>query len=106
MNRPGIIALIGLIVGIVVAMIAASTAELDQRETALLSLVLAIFSMVASWLATHLYSQKSAHELRDTLKTEHAENLRTYALNAAEKVEPLRRNVTPRQLCWRGIGKS
>lgn len=88
-----ILVLIGLILGMIACLIVATMIELNPRETTLVSVLLAIFSIVASWLATHLYSEAGADEMRRVLKKEHAENLRTYALKAAEKAQNLSSEV-------------
>jgi hypothetical protein len=63
--------------------------ELSQREALFLSILLTVLAIVISWLATSLASKSTSDQMRDTLKSEYTENLRTYALKAAEKVQNL-----------------
>lgn len=60
--------------------------ELTTRETSLFSATLAILSMAVSWLITDLYAEKSKQSALEEAKTFHQENLKTYVINASEKV--------------------
>jgi predicted Zn finger-like uncharacterized protein len=66
-----------------------SAGDLSNRESALLGILVTVLSVLASWVITHMYSA-SQHEnaIRD-VKEEHRNNLQTYALKAAEKVNNL-----------------
>ncbi len=58
-------------------------------ETTLLGLILAAISAVVSWIITHYYFERSKEISIAALKEDYRENLRTYALKAAEKVSNL-----------------
>lgn len=66
-----------------------NTAELNQRETTLLSILLSMFSLFISWLLTHYYSESQNKQAIEEVKTEYSSKLKTYAENAAEKVTNL-----------------
>ncbi len=70
------IAFLGLVV--VVCIYVIGTETLTSRESALLSLVLTIFSVIATWVASHWYAEYQQEA-----------TLRRYALQAAEKVNNL-----------------
>lgn len=78
-----------LILCIVGILVIAGLSELSPREYLFLSILLTGLAIVASWLATSLASKSSSEQMRETLKAEYMENLRTYALKAAEKVQNL-----------------
>ena len=63
--------------------------ELTPRENTLLGVMLAIFSLAASWILTHMYAEASYKKLIEDVKESHQSNLRVFALKAAEKVNNL-----------------
>ncbi|HBH7918731.1 TPA: hypothetical protein ACF311_004614 [Vibrio parahaemolyticus] len=74
-------------VAICVAIITFST--LSAKESALLSLLLTVLSVLASWLFSSIHSSSQHAEAINEVKEMHNDNLRTYALKAAEKVNNL-----------------
>ena len=63
--------------------------KLTERESAMLGLLLAILSILASWIITDMYSSSQYKSAIKEVKEEHRNNLRTYALKASEKVNNL-----------------
>lgn len=57
-----------------------------MRESALLSLMLTIFSVIATWTISYMHSQTTREEALDKIVENHNASLRMYALKAAEKV--------------------
>jgi len=86
LSNPILIALIIIIVAILVI---AGLSELSSREYLFLSILLTVLAIAASWLGTSLASRASSEQMRQNLRDEYSENLRTYALKAAEKVQNL-----------------
>jgi len=62
---------------------------LTPRESALLSLILAILSVLASWTLAHIYNQSLHSKAIKEVQEFHKTNLKTYARKAAEKVNNL-----------------
>lgn len=89
MKYVSIVIMVVLIFCIVGILVVAGLSELSPREYLFLSILLAGLAIAASWLGTSLASKSSSEQMRVTLKAEHMENLRTYALKAAEKVQNL-----------------
>lgn len=81
--------LIVLIIIIVAVLVIGGLSELSSREYLFLSILLTGLAIGASWLGTNLASKATSEQMRQTLKDEYSENLRTYALKAAEKVQNL-----------------
>jgi predicted RNA-binding Zn-ribbon protein involved in translation (DUF1610 family) len=79
--------LIGILVfAILLNLLFLSLGDLTSREVGLLSTLLAILSIAGSWVVAHVYAQKSNEKAIAEVKELHQSNLRTYGLNAAEKV--------------------
>lgn len=78
-----------LIAGIVAVLVVGGISELSSREYLFLSILLTGLAIAVSWVATSRVSKANSEQMRQTLKDEHSENLRTYALKAAEKVQNL-----------------
>ncbi|WP_250458390.1 hypothetical protein [Microbulbifer litoralis] len=79
--------LIGILVlAISLNLLFLSLGDLTSREVGLLSTLLAILSIAGSWIVAHIYAEKSNEKAITEVKELHQSNLRTYALNAAEKV--------------------
>ena len=93
MNWIKALVLGALIIGVAVILYVGFSVELTPRETFFASILLTMFSITSSWLGTHLYSQAGTEDMKSALKKEHSENLRTYALKAAEKVQNLSSEV-------------
>ena len=66
-----------------------SSTALTARESALVSVVLTILSVLAAWIVTHIYSQSEHKKAIEEVEKSHRANLKTYALKAAEKVNNL-----------------
>lgn len=81
--------LIILTVSIVACLLSVALTELTPRETTLLGIVLTILSFIASWVVSKFFADQSHKKAIDEVKEQHLSNLRTYALNAAEKVNTL-----------------
>lgn len=78
-----------LVLGAVASIILLGLYAQTPRENVLLSIVLAIFSILASWILSHYYSETGHKQVIEEVRNSHQENLRTYARKAAEKVENL-----------------
>ena len=78
-----------LSVGIASCIFMVAFAELTNKESALLGIVLTMLSFVSSWLVSRHFSDRSHKQAIEEVKEQHSSNLRTYALNAAEKVNNL-----------------
>jgi len=78
-----------LISGIGLSIYFISAGDLGPRESALLSTILTILSVLATWVITHIYTQSQHKKNIEEVQKAHLDNLRTYALKAAEKVNNL-----------------
>lgn len=78
-----------LIIGVLGTLIYLSSGELTTKETGLLSTILTILSIITTWIMSHIYSSYSHKQAIKEVKDAHQENLQTYALKAAEKVNNL-----------------
>jgi uncharacterized membrane protein (DUF485 family)/Zn finger protein HypA/HybF involved in hydrogenase expression len=65
------------------------TEPMTNRESALLGILITILSILASWIITHMYSESQHKSAIEEVQDQHKNNLRTYALKAAEKVNNL-----------------
>lgn len=83
------IALFLLIVGVLTVLLILSFSELTTRETGLMSTILTLLSILATWIVSFLYSESIHKNSISEAKEAHQENLKTYALKAAEKVTNL-----------------
>lgn len=79
----------GFLLGVVVCVFIISLGSLTNKEGAILSLLLTILSVIASWIFARLYAESQHSQAISEVKEMHNENLRTYALKAAEKVNNL-----------------
>lgn len=77
---------LGLLIGLGLTLNVATKPDLTSNESLLLGILVSMFSILISWIVTHLYSQLSLKEVTEAVKRNHAENLNTYAEKAAEKV--------------------
>lgn len=83
------IILVTLAICIVWIIVISGLTDLSSRECLFLSVLLTGLAIAASWLGTGIASKSTSEQMKNTLKTEYMENLRTYALKAAEKVQNL-----------------
>jgi flagellar basal body-associated protein FliL len=79
----------GLVVGVIACIFFILKFDMTATETALLSIILTVFSILATCLVSHAYSVSSKNKAIEEVKKFHQENLRMYALKAAEKVTNL-----------------
>lgn len=75
--------------GVIVCIVIISFGTLSNKEGATLSLLLTILSVIASWIFARIYAESQHEKAIAEVKELHNENLRTYALKAAEKVNNL-----------------
>jgi ssDNA-binding Zn-finger/Zn-ribbon topoisomerase 1 len=75
--------------GIIACLYFLGSGELKGRESALLSIVLTGLSILASWVVTAMYAENQHRMAIEEVQEAHKNNLRTYALKAAEKVTNL-----------------
>ena len=81
-----IVLLAGFIAAIFYTLYLFATPELTVRESTLLGVQLAVCSIMASWLITHLYAARARREEIQEVQEKNQSNLRMYGLKAAEKV--------------------
>jgi DNA-directed RNA polymerase subunit RPC12/RpoP len=84
-----ILAVVLYLCGIGVCIYFIGGTELTARESALLSVILTILSILATWTVSHLYSESQHTRAIKEVKEMHQANLKTYARKAAEKVNNL-----------------
>lgn len=77
------------IISIPICIYIISSVDLTSRESSMLSIILAIFSILATWVVTHLYSESQHKKAIQEVQEFHRTNLQTYAKKAAEKVNNL-----------------
>jgi hypothetical protein len=78
-----------LAAGILACLLVVSLSQLTSKETTLLGIVLTILSFLASWMVSKHFAERSHKHAIEEVKEQYLSNLRTYALNAAEKVNNL-----------------
>jgi ribosomal protein S27E len=78
-----------LLAGIIACIHFIGSSPQTPKEAALFSIVLTIFSVLAGWLITHIYSEVQHQAAIEQVETYYKKNLRTYAIKASEKVENL-----------------
>ncbi len=81
-----VVLLAGFIVAIFYTLHLFATPQLTVRESTLLGVQLAVCSIIASWLITHLYAARARREEIREVQEKNQSNLRMYGLKAAEKV--------------------
>jgi hypothetical protein len=81
-----IIAIIILSLGIIISLYIAGTKKLSETESVLLAFLLSSSSILVSWLITHIYSEINLEEAIDNATEINKENIKNYAVKAAEKV--------------------
>ncbi len=67
--------------------------DLSNNETILLSIVLTIVSVSATWIASHYYSESTYKQAVEQVENENQSKLKIYALKAAEKVNNLSKEL-------------
>jgi hypothetical protein len=82
-----------LAIGILGCLIYISRAQLDNQSAALVSIILTLLSIVASYIASQYFAEKGHKEALEEVKAQHVDNLKTYAINAAEKVDNLSKEL-------------
>ncbi len=82
-------ALVLLVIGVLTILLILSFSTLTTRETGLMSTILTLLSILVTWIVSFLYSESIHKSSIQEAKDAHQENLRTYALKAAEKVTNL-----------------
>ncbi|WP_418501394.1 hypothetical protein [Flagellimonas sp.] len=82
------IAILGLITYLIFV------SELTNREAGLISLLLTLLSFIVSYMISNYFAKESYKKAIDEVQEQHQSNLRTYALNAAEKVGNLSNELT------------
>jgi transcription elongation factor Elf1 len=80
---------IALSIGVSICVAIIAFGSLSAKESAILSLLLTILSVMASWIFSTIHSSSQHAEAISEVKEMHNENLKTYALKAAEKVNNL-----------------
>lgn len=88
-NRKDLIPIVivaALSIGIIVALVIAGKRDLTATESLLLGILLSAASMLVSWLVTHIYSQANLDDAIKQATDSNTENMRNYAVKAAEKV--------------------
>lgn len=88
-NRFELILAVILLLGVITCIAFISLGDLTNNESGILSLFLTVLSIIASWLFAKLYGDSQHAKAIEEVKEMHNENLRTYALKAAEKVTNL-----------------
>ena len=81
-----VIVALALIMGIGICLYISFVKDLSPNESLMIAILVTFFSMFISWILTHVYSQISLRFHTKIAKQQHEENIRTYAIKAAEKV--------------------
>ncbi len=63
--------------------------ELNSNELILITIILFILSVLATWIASYYYSESSNKNIIDQVKIDNQDKLKMYALKASEKVNNL-----------------
>lgn len=77
------------IVGVLLCINYISSGDLTGREGSLIGILLSIFSIIATWIVTHMYSESQHKKAIEEVQEFHRTNLQTYAKKAAEKCNNL-----------------
>lgn len=75
-----------LIAGIGLCLYISFTKTLTANESLMVNILVTLFAIFISWIVTHLYSQLNLEARTEEVRKQHEENIRTYAIKAAEKV--------------------
>jgi len=82
-----------LMIGILGCLVYISTAKIDNQAAALVSIILTLLSIIASYITSQNFAEKGHKQALEEIKAQHVENLKTYAINAAEKVDNLSKEL-------------
>lgn len=95
MNK-GIKALIILLfmAGIGLCLFYINSGSPTARESTLIGVILSIFSILATWIVTHVYTDRQHQKAIEDVQEFHRSTLQTYAKKAAEKVNNLSNELT------------
>lgn len=77
------------IIGILLCIFFIASGDLTGREASLISIIVSIFSILATWIIAHLYSGSQHKKAIEEVQEFHRTNLQTYARKAAEKCNNL-----------------
>lgn len=84
-----IILFLAFVLGVIACLYLISQGKLTDRESAMLGILVTILSVLASWIITEMYGTSQYKAAINEVRDEHRNNLRIYALKAAEKVNNL-----------------
>lgn len=70
------------------------SSDITNKEAGLISLLLTILSVIVSYIVSHHFAESGYKKAIEEVKQQHQENLKVYALNAAEKVGNLSSELT------------
>lgn len=84
-----VILFLSFLIGIVGCIYIINQGKMTDRESAMLGILVTILSVLASWIITEMYGTAQYRAAIQDVREEHRNNLRTYALKAAEKVNNL-----------------
>ncbi|MGF1760024.1 hypothetical protein L4D76_19220 [Photobacterium sagamiensis] len=101
--RKILVAAFGL--SLVAILITLSAVSLTEREVSLFSTALAMLSIAFSWLITDIYSESSKKTALQEAQDYHKENLKTYVINASEKVNNISNELNKLSLRLKEISK-
>lgn len=82
-----------LTIGILGCLFYISMAKIDNTSASLVSIILTILSIIASYIVSQYFSREGHKEALEEVRAQHVENLKTYAINAAEKVDNLSKEL-------------
>ena len=77
------------VIGILLCIYFISSGDLTGREGSLIGFILSVFSILATWIVTHMYSESHQKKAIEEVQEFHRTNLQTYAMKAAEKCNNL-----------------
>lgn len=92
-NAIEIILSICFLLGVLLCIALITFSDLSSRESGILSLLLTILSVIASWLLAKLYGESQHRRAIEEVKEMHNDKIRTFALKAAEKVNNLSEQI-------------
>lgn len=81
-----VLVVVGLVTALVVCLYVSFTKTLSANECLMVGILVTVFSILVSWILTHIYSQVALQSRTEEVRKQHEENIRTYAVKAAEKV--------------------
>ncbi len=85
-NKVILAALIVVTLVAFLALFSLSADEQNPRETTLIGIILTVFSVIATWIASHWYAKQNQEMRIEEIKAANIENLKMFGLKAAEKV--------------------